>query len=96
MDANAMASDGALKRRLDSSLRHFPVMMDPVAKKNCCCQLHRLANSFVNKNNNRPPGSRSDVYVCGDCGVALCIKCWNVFHTKVCFSAADYEAVLAS
>ena len=91
-----MAKDGALKRRLDSNLSHFPVMMHNDANVRGCCQLHRLANKFVNKNRNKPPGARSDVYLCEDCQVALCIKCWKVFHTKVCFKAADYQEVLDS
>ena len=34
--------------------------------------------------------------ICGDCNVALCVKCWKVYHTKKCFAAKDYQDVLAS
>ena len=92
----ALAPEGALKRRLDSSLRHFPVALNQKEKGSVCCQLHRFAHKWVNKNSSKPAGSRSDVYTCGDCGVALCVQCWEVFHTTKCFVGNDYQNVLGS
>ena len=92
--AKALEPEGSLKRRLDTSLRHFPERI--VSRNFPCCQMHRLANSFVNKTHNKPTGGRSDVFECGDCGVALCINCWKIYHTTMCFYAEDYAKVLRS
>ena len=57
---------------------------------------NQMAKSFVNKSHDKPEGVRLDVYECGDCGVALCVKCWEVYHTKACFTVIDYTKVLRS
>ena len=102
LSKNAMAADGALKKRLDASLRHWPAPLAPGQKRSTCCQLCRFAKNWVNKDagkpteTSKPPGSRSDVLECGDCGVALCVRCWAVYHTKKSFGSEDYADVLAS
>ncbi len=74
---------GSMMSRLDTTRRHLPV---PVQGKRGVpiCQLHRWAHweRYGPKDNSTPPGSRSNVMKCEDCGVNLCLRCFYLFHTK--------------
>ena len=71
---------GNLKKRLDFSLRHLPTV-PPGEKGNHVCQLHRWANRTKTSTHNIPPGSRISVCHCKICGVNLCLRCYEIFHT---------------
>ena len=80
---------GQMKVRLDTSRNHMPVI--PRGKPhNNVCQLHRWADKEFNptadvkgrKKNTKPAGGRTNVMRCTMCDVNLCIRCWEIFHTK--------------
>ena len=78
--ATLSPTKGALSMRLNPTVGHFPRVR--VGKKdNLVCQLHRTANRALFKDNGIPSGARKEVYECSGCGVLLCIKCWEIYHT---------------
>ena len=72
-------SSGSLRCRLDETQNHMPI--EPSVKPdNRVCQLHRWAAQT--KGMNIPPGARgSSVCQCKHCGVNLCIRCFETYHT---------------
>ena len=89
------AETGAIKCRLDHSKRHWPTKLAEGQHRTTCCQLHRFASRSLGKGSVEPPGARSNVYHCPDCNVALCIPCWDRFHTTKCFRVNNYIDILA-
>ena len=81
--------------RLNMTYFHFPSAVAKVKKDTTVCQFHRLANKVINNSNNNPPGSRKEVIICKDCDVALCVRCWEGFHTKIGFETEDYCRILS-
>ena len=72
---------GKLRKRLDTTLTHMPVEPS-VAPANRVCQLHRWAAREEGKN--IPPGARGhSVAQCKACGVNLCIRCFEMYHTEM-------------
>ena len=80
---------GRMKVRLDTSRNHMPVVPRGKPHSNVC-QLHRWADKEFNptadvkgrKKNTKPAGGRTNVMRCTVCDVNLCIRCWEIFHTK--------------
>ena len=94
-DAALDAEKGALRCRLDHSKKHWPKKLAEGKNRTTCCQMHRFAARSLNKGEKAPPGARSDVFHCPDCNTALCISCWDKFHTTKCFQVKDYVDILA-
>ena len=90
----ALGPDGTFTKRLDCRLGHFPCPVPEGKIRTTIYQLHCLANRAANNNNQVPPGTRTNVYVCGGCNVALCVKCWEDFHKTECFKIDNYAHVL--
>ncbi len=77
---------GWLKGRLNHNTTiHMPV---PPSSQNAMCQLHCWAHKETRSldkavgRNIKPSSLRSHVMQCETCGVNLCLKCWELFHTK--------------
>ena len=94
LTAKSLEKGGAHGMRLDRSLSHFPCPVKADKKKTTICQLHRVANKEVFKDTNIPAGARKDVFVCKDCDVSLCVKCWPIFHSQCCFEKENFLNVL--
>ena len=83
-----------LSCHFNKALAHTPRVI--VSKSLPACQLHRQANMQVNKDTNHPRGGRKHLYECRDCGVALCIPCWEAYHRIECFEKSDYVTILST
>ena len=81
-------------KRLDTTCCHFPTAVEEGKRKTTVCQLHRLANASINKDNSLPAGARKEVMVCQTCDAALCVRCWESFHTIPTFECPEFERVL--
>ena len=60
----------SIGHRLNRNLDHWPVEQE--GRGSFCC-MHRWAADIATKNS---------TFKCSACGVALCIKCFKVFHTE--------------
>jgi hypothetical protein len=75
---------------LKGCLNHNTTIYMPVppSSENATCQLHCWAYKEMHSldkaegSNIKPSGLRSHVMRCEACGVNLCLKCWEHFHTK--------------
>ena len=94
VNEKTMDPKGSLCCRLNKALAHTPRVI--ASKSLPACQLHRQANMQVNKDTNHPKGGRRHVYECRDCGVALCIPCWEAYHRIECFEKSDYVTILST
>ena len=94
VNEKTMDPKGSLCCRLNKALAHTPRVI--ASKSLPACQLHRQANMQVNKDTNHPKGGRRHVYECRDCGVALCIPCWEAYHRIGCFEKSDYVTILST
>jgi hypothetical protein len=86
MDSLALSvTRGWLRRRLNGSVTHMPVLPD-ATKSTTVCQLHQWAYKEFNQGNTRknpkPAGLRSQVMHCRAFKVDLCLRCWEIFHTQ--------------
>jgi hypothetical protein len=77
---------GWLKGRLNHNTTiHMPV---PPLSQNATCQLHCWAYKEMHlldkaeRSNIKPFSLHSHVMQYEACGVNLCLKCWELFHTK--------------
>ncbi len=71
---------GCLKKQLDLNLNQKLNVSDK--KGNANCQLHHWENILPMGKNANFPGSRSQVMLCKECGVHLCLHCWEMYHTE--------------
>ena len=95
MNEKSLQPGGAYDRRLDRSLNHFPIGVPDDKKKTTVCQLHRVANKSVNNSTAIPVGARKDVMICKGCNAAVCLKCWEDFHSLEAFDSGDFCRVLS-
>ena len=96
MTRKSLGLEGTFGVRLDGNRLHVPTPMLDNKKYTTVCQLHRLANSVVNKDRDIPKGARNKVMICGDCHASLCLKCWKSFHSKEVFTEDAFCTILSN
>ena len=72
---------GVYKKHLDTTSHRFSAAVPADKRKSTVCQLQLLANTTLNVDRNVPVGARREVVVCMTCNAALCVRCWESFHT---------------
>ena len=94
VNEKTMDPKGQLSCHLNKALAHTPRVI--VSKSLPACQLNCQANIQVNKDTNQSRGGRKYVYESRDCGVPLCVPCWEAYHRIECFEKSDYVTILST